>query len=305
MHIDDMKIFCDVVRHHSFSRGAAENRVTQSSVSQMIQKMEEHLDVVLIDRSRRPWKLTAEGKSFFDGCLDIVEQYRRLEQEVRHKHAKTQSVIRVAAIYSVGLGPMNRYVSRFMELHPDTCVVLEYLHPDCVYRRVLDAAADLGIVSFPQRRRELKILPWRDEPMVVSCSPSHRLARDRAVLPSRLNGEAFVGFDRGLVIRRKVDQFLKRHRVAVSVRFEFDNVEAIKRAVEVGSGISILPRPTLDREVEMGTLRALPFAVQQLKRPLGILCRRKELSPAVSQFMEMLQGPLPDLLPRRRVASNG
>jgi DNA-binding transcriptional LysR family regulator len=199
------------------------------------------------------------------------------------------AVVRVAAIYSVGLGPMNEYVQQFMAERPGTRVQVEYLHPDRVYERVLEETADLGIVSFPQSRRDLSVLPWRQEAMVAVCPPGHRLAKARAVAAAELQGETFVGFDRGLVIRRQVDRFLKRHGVEVHIAIEFDNVEAIKRAVEVGSGISILPKPTLERETALGSLRAVPFTGPRFVRPLGIIRRRgKRPAPSVEQFVQLL-----------------
>jgi DNA-binding transcriptional LysR family regulator len=291
MQMEDMKIFCDVVRLNSFSRGARENRVTQSCVSQIMQKLELQLRILLIDRSRRPWRLTSQGRAFFNGALDLLDRYRRLEQEVQGRQARVDSVVRVAAIYSAGLGPVNSCVSRFAELRPDTRVQVEYLHPDCVYSRVLDETADLGIVSFPRIRRDLVVLPWREETMVLVCPPAHRLAKARSAPLPALRDEPFVGFSRDLVIRRQVDRFLKQHHVQVNVVFEFDNIEAIKRAVEVGSGVSILPRPTLDREVESGTLKAVPLAARRLVRPLGIIRRRrKRLHADVEQFVHLLQG---------------
>jgi len=290
MNLQALKIFCDVVRHHSFSRGAAESRVTQSSASQTIRQLEKHLGVSLIDRSRRPWRLTAEGKVFFDGSVSLLDRAARLEQEVRRFHAEVDAVIRVAAIYSVGLGPMNAQIQQFMAAHPGTRVQIEYLHPDRVIERVLEETADLGIVSYPQARRELAVTPWREEEMVLVCPPAHRLARARSAAPAEIRGETFVGFDRGLVIRRQVDRFLKRHGVAVHVPIEFDNVEAIKRAVEVGAGISILPRPTLEREAALGTLRVVPFSGARFVRPMGIIRRRgKRLSPRAEQFIQALR----------------
>jgi DNA-binding transcriptional LysR family regulator len=188
--------------------------------------------------------------------------------------------------------------------HPGTRVQIEYLHPDRVVERVQEETSDLGIVSYPRARRGLAVTPWREEAMVLVCPPSHRLAKARAVPPAEIDGETFVGFDRGLGIRLQVDRFLKRRGVSVHVPIEFDNVEAIKRAVEVGSGISILPRPTLERELALGTLRAVPFTGPRFVRPLGIIHRRgKRLSPRAEQFIQMLRRQ--EAAPARRRASAG
>jgi DNA-binding transcriptional LysR family regulator len=291
MQVESLKIFCDVARLGSFSRGAEANGVLQSAASQAVHQLEKHLGAALIDRSRRPWQLTAEGRLFYEGCRDVLARHRDLEARVRRHHADADAVVRVAAIYSVGLGDMSQYIRRFSKSSAQVRVQVSYLHPDQVYESVIEEKADLGIVSFPQWRRELTVIPWREEPMVVACPPQHRLAgRKKKTALKEIAGEKFVGFDRDLVIRKQVDRFLRQHGVAVEVVVEFDNIEAIKRAVEVASGISILPEPTLNREVKTGTLVAVPFTPGGFVRPLGIIhLRGRKLHPSAQSFIELLQ----------------
>jgi DNA-binding transcriptional LysR family regulator len=290
MQIDTLKIYCDVVRLHSFSRGAEANNVLQATASLTVQRLEKHLGVTLIDRSCRPWKLTRQGRSFYDGCREMLESYYALESAVRGTQAAVHAVVRVAAIYSVNLHDMSRCVRRFSELWPQARVELEYLHPTRVCERVLNDEVDLGIISFPQGRRDFTVIPWREEPMVVACHPQHRLAREKKIAPRQLVGEPFVGFDTDLVIRKRIDGFLREQGVEVKVVLTFDNIEAVKRAVEAGSGVAILPRPTLDHELEAGTLAAVPFPNQNFVRPLGIVYRRgRKLYPTTETFIELLQ----------------
>jgi len=225
MQVEALKIFSDVARLRSFSRGAAENHVTQSTASQTVHQLEKHLGVTLIERAHRPLRLTAEGKLFFEGCRDVLNRYYDVEEAVRRRQSRGNAVVRVAAIYSVGLSDMSQYVRRFTGEHPDTRVELEYLHPDRVYERVRADEVDFGIVSFPQGNRDLVVLPWREEPMVLVCPPEHPLARLAVVDPARLADETFVAFDENLMIRSKVDRFLRRHRTTVTVALQFDNVE--------------------------------------------------------------------------------
>ena len=290
MHIDTLKMFCDVVRLRSFSRAAEVNGVLQATASLTIQRLEKHLGAPLIDRTRRPWKLTREGRLFYDGCRKLLDAYFALESEVRGKPVAADCVVRVAAIYSVNLRDMSRSVQRFHQLRPQARVELEYLHPSRVCERVLNDEVDLGILSFPEGRQGLAVVAWRDEPMVVVCPPSHRLARERAVSVQRLNGEPFVGFDAGLVIRKKIDAFLREAGVEVKIALTFDNVEAVKRAVEAGSGLAILPRPTIEHELQAGTLTGIPFAGLRFVRPLGIVYRRgRRLYPNAEAFLHLLQ----------------
>ena len=127
---------CDIIRLRSFSRGAKENGVTQSAASLTVHQLEERLGVGLIDRSQRPWKLTSEGKAFYEGCRQVVERYFETEAKVKSLHGEIGSVVRVASIYSVGLGPMNDYIRCFTEAHPGTRVEVDYLHPNRVYDAV-------------------------------------------------------------------------------------------------------------------------------------------------------------------------
>ena len=126
--------------------------------------------------------------------------------------------------------------------------------------------------------------------MVVALPPSHPLTGRDRLTPKALTGQKWVAFDRDLIIRREVDRFLKRHNVELEVVLEFDNIEAIKGAVELGSGLAILPRPALERELKSGSLVALPLSPPELVRPLGLLQRRgRKPSALAADFMIFLQ----------------
>ena len=290
MQIESLKVYCDVVRFHSFSRGAEANGILQSSVSQTIQNIEENLGVSLIDRSRRPWAVTEEGKVFYDGCREVVDRYSEVVAEVRNRSAAVDSVIRVAAIYSVNFGDMGRCVEQFNQLHPDAKVEVDYAHPDQVCERVLRDEADLGILSYPAERKGVSVIPWREEPMVLACPPEHRFAKLKKFEVKQLAKEMLVGFDTELVIWKKIDRFLKDHGVEANVMLRFDNIEAIKRAVEAGSGVALLPRPTVEHELELGTLAVVPLADTSFSRPIGIIHRKgRKLYANTKAFIAVLK----------------
>jgi len=291
MQIETLKIYCDVVRFRSFSRGAEVNRVLQSAASQAIQNVEKQLGVTLIDRSCRPWTLTREGQIFYEGCREVITRYAEVEAEVKRVRASVDSVIRVAAIYSVNLRDMSQCVQRFHQLRPHARVEVEYLHPERVYERVMRDEVNIGIVSFPEARKGLAIIPWRKEVMVLACHPEHPLARRVKITLHDLAHETFVGFDTGLVIGKKIERFLKRHGVEPRFALRFDNIEAIKRAVEAGSGVAVLPQPTLQNEVRAHTLAAVPLETKEpFVRPLGIIHHRgRKIYTNTEAFIGLLQ----------------
>jgi DNA-binding transcriptional LysR family regulator len=290
VHIKSLKIFCDVVRQRSFSRAADENDISQSGASQVVHQLEEGLGVKLLDRSKRPFVLTPEGDAYYEGCRAVVERYYALEDKVRTLHQEVVGRVRVASIYSVGLHHMNRYLQEFLTQHPKANVRLEYLHPDRVYQSVEDDLADIGLISYPKSSRTLQAIEWREEPMVLVVAPTHPLAHRSRVALKELHGHKMIGFDHALTIRHEIDRVLGLHRVEVRVEMEFDNIETIKRAIEIDAGIGLLPEPTVLREVQTGTLVAVPLDTDELVRPLGIIHRRgKELSSTAQRFIEMLQ----------------
>jgi DNA-binding transcriptional LysR family regulator len=290
MHLKSLKVFCDVVGKRSFSRAADENGISQPGASQMVHQLEEHLGVRLIDRTKRPFVLTPEGEVYYSGCRKIVQRYFALEEEVRTLHQEVAGRVSVASIYSVGLSHMNLCLQKFLQQYPKANVRLQYQHPRRVYELVETDQVDLGLVSYPKSTRTIKAVPWREEPMVLVCSPEHRFARATEVAMKDLEGVDLVSFDSDLEIRQELDRTLAGHDVQVHIAMEFDNIETIKRAVEINAGVAILPEPTVDREIAGGTLVARTLADAQLHRPVGIIQRRnKVLGKTARRFMQLLQ----------------
>jgi DNA-binding transcriptional LysR family regulator len=291
MQLETLKIFCDVVRSASFSRGARENDISQSSASQAVHQLESRLGVKLIDRSKRPLVLTPQGKVYYEGCKDLVERYLEVENRVKALHDEHNVVgtVTVASIYSVGLSHMTRFVQRFMQTYTGAKVKLEFLHPTRVVESVLAEDADLGLVSYPKRRPELVVIPWRDEPMALVAYPRHPLASFDSIPVDRLTGERFVSFDEDLSIRRAIDRYLRSQNVHVETSLQFDNIENIKRAVESEAGVAILPLATIERELQAGTLVAIALAGPPLSRPIAIIHKRsKQLGLTASRFFKLL-----------------
>jgi DNA-binding transcriptional LysR family regulator len=290
MHIRSLKIFCDIVDLGSFSRAAEANGVSQSNASQVVHQLEDRLGVQLIDRSKRPFVLMPEGQRFHEGSRVIVQRYEDLEREVRSLHEAVAARLTVASIYSVGLAHMSRYLREFLAAHPQADIRLEYVHPHRVYEAVDSGQADLGLISYPQESRSLAAIPWRTEPLVLVCHPEHPLAGALSVSLAELAGEPIVAFQAGLQIRTEIDAALAKRRVDAKIALEFDNIETIKRAIEIGAGVSILPEPTIDREVASGTLVKVQLEDPSLVRPLGIIHRRdRKLSTTAEQFVGLLE----------------
>lgn len=290
MLFSNCKLFRDIAQLHSVSRGAAENEISQSAASQYLQDLERRLGATLLDRTTRPLVVTPAGRLYLDLCRDVLrreEEFRHSLEALADAHA---APLRVASIYSIALTDMARMRDEFSHLCPGVRLDVEYWRPDLVYQAVLDGKADLGLVSYPEARRDLTIIPWRAEPMAVAVSPEHPFASRLGLVPKDLDGEKYVAFDEELAIRRELDRFLRSANVQVQVSMHFDNIQMVKEAVAQGQGISILPDKTMQLEIEQRRLVAVPIRAPGLFRPVGIIHRRKKVSRAAATFVELLLG---------------
>lgn len=289
MNLRDLELFCEVALRGSFSKAAKVHHISQPAASEIVKGLEEQLGCELLNRAIRPLELTPEGRIYYDGCRELLDGYRRLEDRILQRRDKVVGPVRVAAIYSVGLLQMDCYVKEFERLFPDAALDLQYVHPEQVLTSVLNEDVDLGLMSFAPRRADLVYETWQDQKMVAVVSPQHRLANRGRIRVSELDGESLVGFTSELRIRQEIDRWLKQAKVSVNVVHAFDNIENIKRAVEVGSGLGLLPVPTVRREVEMGALVVLELEDVDWVRRLDIVYRRtKPFTTAISRFLELL-----------------
>jgi DNA-binding transcriptional LysR family regulator len=271
------------------SKGAKVCGVTQSAASQHVQEVERRLGASLLDRSQRPLELTPAGKLYADFCRDVMRQDDEFQLALERLKQEVESTVRVSSIYSIGLSEMSRLSEEFSSSHPTARLEVEYMRPEKVYAAVSGGQADLGLVSYPESNREIAAIPWRNEEMRLAMPPEHPLASRQVVPVAELEGIDFIGFDEDLSIRREIDRFLRARGVAVHMAMHFDNIQMIKEAVALGSGVAILPARSMKAEIERGRLVEAGLDPPGLVRPIGILHRRrKKLNRAAQAFLDLL-----------------
>ena len=290
MHIETLKIFCDLVEFESFSKTAEKHLLSQSAVSQQLAQMELIYKCQLVDRKKRPLEPTAAGQLFYNACKDIIERYEQLRSELSSLQKSSAGRINVAAIYSIGMHTLPNYVKKFMVKYPKVNVHIEYFSAGRIYELVLAGDIDIGLVAIPKRDKRLNVYDFEDEPLVLVCSPKHPLAGESEVDIHKVQFERFIGFEKDVPTRIWIDSILQRYNIVVRPVMEFDNIETIKRAVEINSGISILPRTAIVQEIGGGTINAIPFSNENFVRPTGIIVRKnKVLGEAGRYFVELLR----------------
>ena len=290
MNIEMLKIFCDLADLRSFSKTAEKHLLSQSAVSQQLAQMELLHKCQLINRKKRPIELTRAGQLLYQAAKDIIERYEQLGSELNALKRSSASRINVAAIFSIGMHTLPDYVKKFMVNYPDVNVHIEYLSAQKIYELVLAGDVDIGLVAIPKRDKRLDVYDFVDEPLVLVCNPSHPLSNESEVDIHRLQFERFIAFEKDVPTRIWIDSILARYNIVVRPVMEFDNIETIKRAVEIKSGISIMPKTTILQEVSSGTIKAIPFSNENFIRPTGIIVRKgKILSQAGRYLIELLR----------------
>ena len=308
MHIETLKVFCDIIESGSFSYAASQNFVTQSAVSQQVRSLEDKYDCRLIERGRAGVKPTAAGQILYNSGKEIVRRFLEFENRLREIGSVVAGSIRVGTVYSVGLHELPRYLSEFLRLYPAVNVHLEYLRSNKIYEDLIEGKIDLGVVAYPSKRSQIMTVPFRHDELILVVPPDSPLAKQPKISLRQLEGQRFVGFERDIPTRKAADRILRNHGVKAQYALEFDNIETIKRAIEIGLGVAIVPRMTVEHEAERGSLKIVEFEEGTFSRPLAIIHKRgRELSPAVRKFIEVLttSHTLPSGVPPREKGDRG
>lgn len=293
MQIDSLKVFCDLAETESFTKSAHINGVTQSAVSQQISSLERHFKSLLIERSKKKFRLTREGDLLYEYSKRIIQAFDELHFKIDELKNIISGSIRVATIYSIGLHDLPAYLKKYLRAHPSVNVHVEYLRYNEIYEEIIGNTIDIGIVAFPIKDHRIEIVNLGKDQMVLITNPSHPFGRVPKIRTHVINGQKFIGFEPDIPSRRAIDKVLKDKDVNVQYIMEFDNVETVKRAVEIDAGISIVPRVTVAQEVEKGTLSAVEFEDADFSRPLAAIYRKnKLLSPAMKEFLGVLKSEL-------------
>ncbi len=294
MQIENFKIFADLVETKSFSKSAKLNGITQSAVSQQARAMERHFKTLLIDRSQKQFQLTREGQRVYEAAKEMLHTYDKLLSELQEMKKVISGTIRISTIYSIGLHELPPYIKKFLHDYPSVNVRVEYRRSNLVYEDILHNSVDFGLVAFPVKHRQIEALAFRNDHLVLIAHPNHPLARKTEIELRELAGQRFIGFDPDIPTRKAVDQIFRDNKLEIEPVMEFDNIETVKRAVEIDHGIAIVPMATVQQEIAQGSLKAVRFKSKDFTRPLAILHRKgRVLTPAMKKFIEVLGLSLP------------
>lgn len=290
MQVETFKLFSDLVETGSFSTTAERNGITQSAVSQRIKAVEDQFGVLLIERGRKNFAVTGEGHVFLKTAHDIIDLYEGIGANLHELRDRVEGELKISTVYSIGFHELPPILDVYRKRFPDVKPVLQYRRANQVYADALSSKADFGLVAYPLARKGVEVeTVWKDK-LVMICPPGHELAGEKSIKLKRLDDQRFISFEPDLPTRKALDEMLKRAGVKVKEMMEFDNIETVKRGVQIEQALSIVPRDSVREEVQSGVLCQVDLEAENIWRPLGIVRRRnKAITPAMREFVALLK----------------
>ena len=289
MDLAQLHIFLTVAKEQSFSRAAVKLFRTQPAVSIVIRKLEESVGQPLLVRGARQVKLTDAGELL----RDYAERLLNLRDEIQKGMEDLKSLGRGELTLGVNESSIHALLpalARYRKLYPGVKLVMHRTLSRDIPQEVLNYRLDLGTVSYvPQDPKLAAVEILRDE-LTFVVPPKHRLARRRTVDIKELGGETFVAHNVDSPYRSRVIQLFEKHRTTLRRDVEMPTIESIKRFVQMGMGVAIVPRMCVRWEVERKLLAEVRIRQLKMPRSLYLVSRRSaRLSHAAIGLMRLLR----------------
>ncbi len=268
-----LAIFTVVARRLHYTRAARELGVTQASVSIQIRQLEASLGLKLFEQVGKKIHLTEAGREMYEYCQRINHQFSELETVLERLKGGGGGELRI----SVGRTAkyfVPRLLAQFRQRHPEAVVHVDVATRDALLAQLEDNACDMAITGLPDDDRGLVAEPILQDSLAIIAAPGHPLARRRALAPAELAGEPFLMREAGSASRATVERFLSRHALSLDVVMTINSNEAIKRGVEAGLGLAVVPKCSIAHEVKAGLLSLLDVDAEPAYRAWYLVYRK-------------------------------
>lgn len=281
-----LEVFLATAHTENISRAAQSLAMSQSAASGALRDFERQFDIQLFDRAGKRLQLNEWGRLIRPRAEALLEQARDLEQElVQHRevgHLRLGATLTIGNYLAVGL------MAEFMQRVPGAELSLEVANTATIARQVLNFDLDVGLIEGEFNSPELEVSFWREDELVVFCSPEHPLASEPYLSDEDLLQAPWILRESGSGTRQGFDRSMHGLLPQLRIVMELQHTEAIKRAVEAGIGISCLSAITLQDDFRRGSLVSLPVPQRDLRRAFYFVLRRdKYRSAGVNAWLDL------------------
>ena len=289
MNLNQLKLFYLAVKRKSLSSAARELNITQPAVTKGIQRIQEHYEVNLIQRMGKEPVLTAAGEAVYQIAEKIFELEKRAEECLLEHQQKKMDQVVLHASESFGAYFLPAIVSRFNKAYPQVKVTVNIVPNNQVIDNTLNFMNDFGCISLPMTHKKLAVREILEDQPVIIVPPEHLFAQKRSVDPRDLEGQVMIMHEEGSVFQAFIHQFREKNKLVFSMPITLSNNEAIKRAVEGGTGIALLSKHAAREEIKHNQLKAVPLTGKPIIRKFYLISHKeKYLSNVVQTFIDMI-----------------
>lgn len=286
MHLQDLTVFATVASERSFSRAAKRLHRTQPAVSQAIRRLEEELGDRLFDRSSRDGTLTEAGRLL----KDYAERLLRMAADATVAVRELQQVRRGRVVIGANEAAVHSIlpaIGRFAAAHPQVHVEVRRVASRQMAAAVLDRSLDFGVLTFQPAEKALQAISLGHDELVMLAPPDHRLASRRRVTIEEVGRETVIAHNDPSPARERVLRLYERRHAPINIQIALPSLDGIKRAVEMGLGVAVLPRRCALAEIAAGRLTAVKVPELASPRQIRLVFRRgAELSHAAQAFLD-------------------
>ena len=284
-----LQVFHTVAKLLSFTKAADSLHMTQPAVTFQIRQLEEQFETRLFDRAHNRVTLTDAGKRVFEYAENIFEQYAEMENAIREITGDISGSLVIGASTTVAEYMLPALLGDFKQQNPDVKMRLQVNNTDGIVSMVENNTIDLGVVEGPVNNKHLQVEVCRKDQLVAVVPPNHPLASRKKVALSDVMKYPFICREVGSGTREVISEKLKAaglERQSVSNALELGSPEAIKGAVEAGMGVSILSSVSVNKEIELGSLVAIPLTPKIQRNFSFVRQRNKFRAPAMEELLE-------------------
>lgn len=289
MQLPDLQAFVTVAHERSFSVAARKLHRTQPAVSQAIRRLEDELGDRLFDRSSRNGALTEAGTLLLEHAQRLLRMAEEAESAVRElQHMRRWRVVigaNEAAVHSV-----LPFVREYAASHPRVTIDVRRVPSRRIAADLLDRSMDFGVMTFQPAERGLQSIPLGDDELVMLAHPAHPLATRKRVSIEEVGRQVVIAHNDPSPTRDRVLRVYQRRHAEINIQISLPSLDAIKRAVEMGVGVAVLPRRCALTEIQRGDLVAVKVPELSARRVVRFVFRRTgELSHAATAFLELIR----------------
>ena len=285
MNLSELKVFLTVANERSFSRAAAKLHKTQPAISQAVRRLEDSLNERLFDRSSKGGQLTEAGTVL----LDYANRFERLSLEAQWAMQELQDLRRGRVLIGANEAAAHvvlPVIKTFRAAHPQAQIEVSRQPARQIAEEVLSRTLDFGVLTFSPPERGLVALTLGEDELVMLVNPEHPLAKRSTVTMEEFRQQTVIAHNDPSPARERVLRLYEERHTPINIQIALPSLDGIKRAVEMGLGVALLPKRCARSELESRRLRAVSVPGLELPRQVQLIYRRSgEMSHAAEAFL--------------------